>query len=147
MTGKMEMECRTDRGLGVGVVMVELFAVEGGFFLGFDLFLERGGQVSSSTVTVEGKKDESSGSPSPLYAHTYPEATTVRMSEHWDSAHRRTRVIVLIGGCEFSRCHDWRWCRWQSLPMICVREGCISHCNFQIRVEGVGIQGTRVMGV
>lgn len=31
VTGKMEMECKTDRGLGIGIIMVELFAVEGGF--------------------------------------------------------------------------------------------------------------------
>ena len=29
VTGKMEVECRTDKGLGLGVIMVELFAVEG----------------------------------------------------------------------------------------------------------------------
>ena len=31
VTGKMEMECKSDRGLGIGVIMVELFAVEGMF--------------------------------------------------------------------------------------------------------------------
>ena len=29
IAGKMEVECRTDKGLGLGVIMVELFAVEG----------------------------------------------------------------------------------------------------------------------
>lgn len=29
VTGKMEMECKSDRGLGIGVIMVEIFAVEG----------------------------------------------------------------------------------------------------------------------
>ncbi|EIM90720.1 uncharacterized protein STEHIDRAFT_165243 [Stereum hirsutum FP-91666 SS1] len=28
VTGKMEMECKTDKGLGIGIIMVELFAVE-----------------------------------------------------------------------------------------------------------------------
>lgn len=37
MTGKMEMECKTDKGLGIGIIMVELFAVEGLFY--FILFL------------------------------------------------------------------------------------------------------------
>ena len=31
VTGKMEMECKSDRGLGIGVIMVELFAVEGAY--------------------------------------------------------------------------------------------------------------------
>lgn len=31
VTGKMEMECKTDKGLGIGIIMVELFAVEGLF--------------------------------------------------------------------------------------------------------------------
>ena len=29
VSGKMEMECKTDKGLGIGVIMVELFAIEG----------------------------------------------------------------------------------------------------------------------
>lgn len=29
VSGKMEMECKPDQGLGIGVIMVELFAVEG----------------------------------------------------------------------------------------------------------------------
>ena len=29
VAGKMEVECRTDNGLGLGVIMVELFAIEG----------------------------------------------------------------------------------------------------------------------
>lgn len=29
VAGKIEMECRTDKGLGIGVIMVELFAIEG----------------------------------------------------------------------------------------------------------------------
>jgi hypothetical protein len=29
VSGKMEMECRTDRGLGIGIMMVELFAIQG----------------------------------------------------------------------------------------------------------------------
>lgn len=29
VTGKMEMECRADQGLGIGVMMVELFATQG----------------------------------------------------------------------------------------------------------------------
>lgn len=29
VAGKMEVECRTDKGLGLGVIMVELFAIEG----------------------------------------------------------------------------------------------------------------------
>lgn len=29
VTGKMEVECRADRGLGIGIIMAELFAVEG----------------------------------------------------------------------------------------------------------------------
>ena len=29
IAGKMEVECRTDKGLGLNVMMVELFAVEG----------------------------------------------------------------------------------------------------------------------
>lgn len=34
VTGKMEMECKADgeRGLGLGVIMMELFAVEGELF-------------------------------------------------------------------------------------------------------------------
>ena len=27
--GKLEMECRADKGLGIGIMMVELFAVQG----------------------------------------------------------------------------------------------------------------------
>lgn len=30
VSGKMEMECKTDKGLGIGVIMAELFAIEGG---------------------------------------------------------------------------------------------------------------------
>jgi hypothetical protein len=29
VTGKMEMECRADKGLGIGIIMLELFAIEG----------------------------------------------------------------------------------------------------------------------
>ena len=29
VAGKIEMECRTDKGLGIVVIMVELFAIEG----------------------------------------------------------------------------------------------------------------------
>jgi hypothetical protein len=29
ITGRMEMECRADKGLGIGVMMVELFAIQG----------------------------------------------------------------------------------------------------------------------
>ena len=29
VAGKMEVECRTDKGLGLGVIMVELSAIEG----------------------------------------------------------------------------------------------------------------------
>lgn len=30
ITGKMELESRTDKGLGLGIIMVELVAIEGG---------------------------------------------------------------------------------------------------------------------
>jgi hypothetical protein len=29
VTGKMEMDCRADQGLGIGIMMVELFATQG----------------------------------------------------------------------------------------------------------------------
>ena len=29
VTGKMEMECRADKDVGIGLIMVELFAVQG----------------------------------------------------------------------------------------------------------------------
>lgn len=29
VTGKLDMECRADRGLGIGILMVELFAIQG----------------------------------------------------------------------------------------------------------------------
>ena len=29
VTGKMEVECRADKGLGIGIIMVELFGIEG----------------------------------------------------------------------------------------------------------------------
>ena len=29
LVGKMEMDCRADKGLGIGVMMIELFAVQG----------------------------------------------------------------------------------------------------------------------
>jgi hypothetical protein len=29
VSGKMEMECRADKGLGIGIIMLELFAIEG----------------------------------------------------------------------------------------------------------------------
>jgi len=29
VSGKLEMECRADKGLGIGIMMVELFAVQG----------------------------------------------------------------------------------------------------------------------
>lgn len=29
VSGKMELQCKTDRGLGIGTIMVELFAIEG----------------------------------------------------------------------------------------------------------------------
>lgn len=32
VTGKMELESRADKGLGLGIIMVELFAIEGCFF-------------------------------------------------------------------------------------------------------------------
>jgi len=30
ISGKMEMECKADAGLGIGIMMVELFAIQGG---------------------------------------------------------------------------------------------------------------------
>ena len=33
VSGKMEMECKTDKGLGIGVIMVELFAIEGTYLI------------------------------------------------------------------------------------------------------------------
>ena len=39
VSGKVEMECRADKGLGVGMIMVELFGIQGAYFLNdFDLF-------------------------------------------------------------------------------------------------------------
>lgn len=35
LTGKMEMECRADSGVGIGLIMVELFAVQGAHFLNY----------------------------------------------------------------------------------------------------------------
>lgn len=32
VSGKMEMECRADKGLGIGVMMIELFAVQGIYY-------------------------------------------------------------------------------------------------------------------
>jgi hypothetical protein len=29
ISGRMDMECKADKGLGIGVIMVELFAIEG----------------------------------------------------------------------------------------------------------------------
>jgi hypothetical protein len=29
IAGRMEMECRADKGLGIGIMMVELFAIQG----------------------------------------------------------------------------------------------------------------------
>ena len=29
ITGKMEMECRADKGLGIGEIMIELFGIQG----------------------------------------------------------------------------------------------------------------------
>ena len=29
MTGKMELECKAEKGLGISVIMVELYAIEG----------------------------------------------------------------------------------------------------------------------
>lgn len=29
VTGKMELECKAEKGLGIGVIMVELYAIEG----------------------------------------------------------------------------------------------------------------------
>jgi len=29
VSGKLEMECRADKGLGIGIMMVELFAIQG----------------------------------------------------------------------------------------------------------------------
>ena len=29
VTGKMEMECKAEKGLGIGVILVELYAIEG----------------------------------------------------------------------------------------------------------------------
>lgn len=33
ISGKVEMECRADKGLGIGVIMVELFGIQGAYFL------------------------------------------------------------------------------------------------------------------
>lgn len=32
VTGKMELECRADKGLGMGLIKVELFAIQGALF-------------------------------------------------------------------------------------------------------------------
>lgn len=29
VTGKMELECKAEKGLGIGVILVELYAIEG----------------------------------------------------------------------------------------------------------------------
>jgi len=39
VSGKMEMECRADNGLGIGIMMVDLFAIQGSFYFLFSLFL------------------------------------------------------------------------------------------------------------
>ena len=33
VSGKMEMECKAEKGLGIGVIMVELYAIEGEWLL------------------------------------------------------------------------------------------------------------------
>ena len=33
VSGKMEMECRADKGLGIGIMMVELVAIQGNYFI------------------------------------------------------------------------------------------------------------------
>lgn len=50
VSGKMELECRADKGLGIGVIMIELFGIQGGspgFFCVFSNFLTWHAELSS----------------------------------------------------------------------------------------------------
>jgi hypothetical protein len=38
ISGKMEMECKADKGLGIGVMMVELFAIQGKYLRHYGSF-------------------------------------------------------------------------------------------------------------
>lgn len=40
ITGKMEMECRADKGLGISVMMVELFASQGKLNVRINIILQ-----------------------------------------------------------------------------------------------------------
>ena len=50
LSGKMELECKAEKGLGIGVIMVELYAIEGTLLIPL-VSLEwcRGRTVSSTT--------------------------------------------------------------------------------------------------
>ena len=37
VSGKLDMECRADKGLGIGILMVELFAIQGSLGLAYSM--------------------------------------------------------------------------------------------------------------
>lgn len=97
VSGKVEMECRADKGLGIGVIMVELFGIQGAYFSNdFHLFrdfyrpsqsclLETILQLAPSYMPNGCSKAPGCPLPTPsrlmrsLVTHPYPRITTMRV--------------------------------------------------------------------
>lgn len=85
VTGKIEMECRTDRGLGIGVIMVELFAIEGAY--------------THPTVTLDTETTKSSP---PGIIPLHRRSCTAGEYFKVPDCHRPTRSILSL--CQTSPC-------------------------------------------
>ncbi|TFY51911.1 hypothetical protein EVJ58_g10311, partial [Rhodofomes roseus] len=79
VTGKMEMECKSDRGLGIGVIMVELFAVEE---------LTSRDHSATSTFLHTRRLFQGQGLPPSNSVHPYPNPGDPPLPSHYYHARR-----------------------------------------------------------
>ncbi|KAH9930063.1 uncharacterized protein B0H18DRAFT_995072 [Fomitopsis serialis] len=85
VTGKMEMECKADRGLGIGVIMVELFAVEE---------LTSRDHSATSTFLHTRRLFQGQGLPPSNAVHPYPDPGDPPLPSHYYHARRGATTFL-----------------------------------------------------
>ncbi|KZT73573.1 hypothetical protein DAEQUDRAFT_762024 [Daedalea quercina L-15889] len=85
VTGKMEMECKSDRGLGIGVIMVELFAVEE---------LTSRDHSATSTFLHTRRLFQGQGLPPSNAVHPYPNPGDPPLPTHYYHARRGATTFL-----------------------------------------------------
>ena len=104
VSGKMEMECKTDKGLGIGVIMVELFAIEGtwsilmrcGDVLDNDLRAELTSRDHSATQTFLHSRRvfQGPGLPPSNAVHPFPMPDEAALPVNYHHARRGTTAFL-----------------------------------------------------